>query len=62
MRDRAVALACEKGTVSTIELTALGLWRTYITKLVREGSLERVERARYRVGNAHPKSSTSQAS
>lgn len=47
-RQRALALARERGTVTTREIVEAGIHSQVLTRLVREGSLERVSRGNYR--------------
>lgn len=49
LRDRAICLLWEKGTVTTRELQAIGVHRCYLTPVCAEGLLVRVARGRYRL-------------
>lgn len=42
LRDRAVALAIERGTVRTRDLTDIGVPRCYLTRMCEEGLLTKV--------------------
>ncbi|HVJ35905.1 MAG TPA: type IV toxin-antitoxin system AbiEi family antitoxin domain-containing protein [Terriglobia bacterium] len=48
LRDRAVALALERGTVRTRDLTEMGIPRCYLTRMCDEGLLEKVSYGVYR--------------
>ena len=48
LRDRAVALARERGEVRTHELTAIGIPRCYLSHMCDEGLLVKVDYGRYR--------------
>lgn len=48
LRDRAVALALERGTVRTRDLTDIGVPRCYLTRMCDEGLLEKVSYGVYR--------------
>lgn len=48
LRDRAVALALERGTVRTRDLTKIGIPRCYLTRMCDEGLLEKVSYGVYR--------------
>jgi hypothetical protein len=48
LRDRAVALAHERGVVRTRELVAIGIPRCYLTRMCAEGFLEKVSYGLYR--------------
>lgn len=48
LRDRALALARERGEVRTAELTAIGIPRCYLAKMCAEGLLEKVSYGVYR--------------
>lgn len=47
-KQRTLALARERGTVTTREIVEEGIHSQVLTRLVREGSLERVSRGNYR--------------
>lgn len=47
-KQRALALARELGTVTTRQIVEAGIHSQVLTRLVREGSLERVSRGNYR--------------
>ncbi len=47
LRERAVALAQNKGVVRTSELTAVGVPRYYLTRMCAEGLLVKVGYGRY---------------
>jgi hypothetical protein len=49
LRERAVALARERGEVRTAELTAIGIPRCYLSRMCDEGLLVKVGYGRYRV-------------
>lgn len=51
-RDRVLSLARRRGTLTTREVVASGVHRQVLTRLVREGALERVMRGRYRLPDA----------
>jgi hypothetical protein len=48
LRDRAVALARERGEVRTRDLTDAGIPRCYLSKMCEEGLLVKVGYGRYR--------------
>lgn len=48
LRDRAVALARERGEVRTRDLTAAGIPRCYLSRMCEEGLLVKVGHGRYR--------------
>lgn len=48
LRERAVALARERGEVRTAELTAIGIPRCYLSRMCGEGLLMKVAYGRYR--------------
>jgi hypothetical protein len=48
LRERAVALARERGEVRTGELTAVGIPRCYLSRMCDEGLLVKVGYGRYR--------------
>ncbi len=48
LRERAVALARERGEVRTAELTAIGIPRCYLSRMCNEGLLVKVCYGRYR--------------
>lgn len=48
LRERAVALARERGEVRTKDLTDMGVHRCYLTKMCEEGLLIKVAYGRYR--------------
>ena len=48
LRDRAVALATERGTVRTRDLTEIGIPRCYLTRMCDEGLLVKVSYGVYR--------------
>jgi hypothetical protein len=48
LRERAVALARERGVVQTRELTKIGLHRCYLARMCSEGLLEKVGYGAYR--------------
>ena len=48
LRDRAVALATERGTVRTRDLTEIGIPRCYLTRMCDEGLLVKVGYGLYR--------------
>lgn len=48
LRERAVALARERGEVRTAELTAIGIPRCYLSRMCDEGLLVKVAHGRYR--------------
>ena len=48
LRERAVALAQERGEVRTAELTAIGIPRCYLSRMCDEGLLVKVGYGRYR--------------
>ncbi|WP_342215994.1 type IV toxin-antitoxin system AbiEi family antitoxin domain-containing protein [Mesorhizobium sp. L-8-3] len=48
LRDRAVALARERGEVRTAELTAIGIPRCYLSRMCDEGLLVKIGYGRYR--------------
>lgn len=48
LRDRAVALARERGEVRTRDLTDIGIPRCYLSKMCEEGLLVKVGYGRYR--------------
>lgn len=48
LRERAVALALEKGEVRTKDLTDIGVHRCYLARMVDEGLLAKVGYGRYR--------------
>ncbi len=48
LRERAVALAKEKGEVRTKDLTEIGVHRCYLARMVDEGLLIKVGYGRYR--------------
>jgi hypothetical protein len=50
VRERALALALERGIVRTRDLTAIGVPRCYLAKMCAEGLLEKVGYGRYRLG------------
>lgn len=52
LRERAVALASEKGDVRTKELTDIGVHRCYLARMVDEGLLVKVGYGRYRAAVA----------
>lgn len=47
--ERVTALCQEKGEVRTKDLTDIGIPSSYLTELVREGTLVRVRRGSYRL-------------
>lgn len=47
-KQRVLALARERGTVTTRQIVEAGIHSQVLTRLVREGSLERVSRGNYR--------------
>ena len=51
LRDRAVALARERGIVRTRELTDIGVPRYYLTRMCEEGLFEKVSYGLYRATN-----------
>lgn len=52
LRERAVALASEKGEVRTKDLTDIGVPRCYLARMVDEGFLTKVGYGRYCAGVA----------
>ncbi|NKL37141.1 hypothetical protein GFL49_25890 [Rhizobium leguminosarum bv. viciae] len=48
LRERAVALALEKGEVRTKDLTDIGVHRCYLARMVAEGLLIKAGYGRYR--------------
>jgi len=52
LRDRAVALARERGEVRTKELTDIGVHRCYLSRMCDEGLLVKVGFGRYRAAEA----------
>ncbi|HEX3723306.1 MAG TPA: type IV toxin-antitoxin system AbiEi family antitoxin domain-containing protein [Nitrolancea sp.] len=48
LRDRAVAYARTKATVTTNELQVIGIHRCYLSKMCKEGLLVRVAHGSYR--------------
>jgi hypothetical protein len=48
LRERAVALARDRGEVRTFELTAIGVPRCYLSLMCEEGLLVKVGYGRYR--------------
>ncbi|NTH12022.1 type IV toxin-antitoxin system AbiEi family antitoxin domain-containing protein [Agrobacterium rhizogenes] len=48
LRERAVALAREKGEVRTKDLTDIGVHRCYLARMCEEGLLIKVAYGRYR--------------
>jgi len=48
LRDRAVALAAERGIVRTRELTDIGVPRCYLARMCEEGLLVKIGYGRYR--------------
>jgi hypothetical protein len=48
LRERAIALARERGEVRTAELTAIGIPRCYLSRMCDEGLLVKVAYRRYR--------------
>jgi len=48
LRDRAVALALERGTVRTRDLTDIGVPRCYLGRMCDEGLLVKIGYGRYR--------------
>lgn len=50
LRERAVALAEERGVVRTRELTDIGIPRCYLTRMCEEGLLIKVGYGLYRAG------------
>ena len=52
LRERAVALALEKGEVKTKDLTDIGVHRCYLARMCDEGLLVRVGHGRYRAAVA----------
>jgi hypothetical protein len=48
LRDRAVALANERGMVRTRDLTAIGVARCYLARMCEEGLLVRIGYGLYR--------------
>lgn len=48
LRERAVALAREKGEVRTKDLTDIGIHRCYLARMCEEGLLVKVTYGRYR--------------
>ena len=48
LRERAVALARERGEVRTAELTAIGIPRCYLTPMCKEGLLIKLGYGLYR--------------
>jgi site-specific DNA recombinase len=48
LRERAVALARDRGDVRTFELTAIGVPRCYLSLMCEEGLLVKVGYGRYR--------------
>jgi predicted transcriptional regulator of viral defense system len=51
-RERLMALAREVGVVTPRDARAVGVHHQVLTRLVREGILERIERGRYRLPDA----------
>lgn len=51
LRERAVALARERGEVRTAELTAIGIPRCYLSRMCDEGLLLKVGYGRYRAAD-----------
>lgn len=51
LRDRAVALATERGTVRTRDLTDIGVPRYYLARMCEGGLLIKVGYGLYRAGN-----------
>lgn len=51
-KQRALALARERGTITTRDLVEAGIHRQTLTRLVREGELERISRGSYRLPSA----------
>jgi predicted transcriptional regulator of viral defense system len=51
-KTRALALATERGTLTSREATRYGIHRQVLTRLVREGALEPVARGQYRLPHA----------
>lgn len=51
LRERAVALAAERGVVRTRDLTDVGVLRCYLARMCGEGLLIRVGYGLYRAGN-----------
>ncbi|MCH8684408.1 type IV toxin-antitoxin system AbiEi family antitoxin domain-containing protein [Pedomonas mirosovicensis] len=48
LRERAIALAQEKGEVRTRDLTEIGVHRCYLAQMIEEGLLVKVGYGRYR--------------
>jgi hypothetical protein len=48
LRDRAVALARKCGEVRTCDLTSAGIPRCYLSRMCKEGLLEKIGYGRYR--------------
>ncbi len=56
LRDRAVALARERGEARTRDLKDIGIPRCYLSKMCEEGLLVKVGYGRYRAKEPKPKS------
>jgi len=48
LRERAIALAQEKGEVRTRDFTEIGVHRCYLARMIEEGLLVKVGYGRYR--------------
>lgn len=52
IRDRILRLARRPGGITTRDIAEVGIHRQILTRLVRDGALERVARGQYRLPNA----------